>query len=173
MSIFIFYHFAGSFKENSYKREVISEIKQATEWVYVVESNTTTDKYKILTFDDRQDLSKGYLIEMRYNDINILFWILFTISIAIVVVGSFLDEANWDISDVKKLAIRKIITCELEDGKYHYLSLGRLLGVYDRRIVSDNLNYELRVYELDDVWRCPEFKTKKQNRNHKLDKLGV
>jgi hypothetical protein len=109
LSIFITYYFAGSFEDKVYKTKVISEIEQVTEWLYVVESNSTTDKYEILTFDDKQDISKGYLIVQKYNEINILFWTLLVASILTVVIPSFISDTdvNWDITEAKKLAIRK------------------------------------------------------------------
>jgi hypothetical protein len=175
ISIPFFYQIAGSFDPMTDKLEVISEIEQKTEWVYVVESKTGSIKYDILTFDERQDISKGFIIDETYHPLNVIFWILFIGAIAMVVIPTFIDDddMNWDIEGINSVSILKIIDCELEDDVYYYVSMGRLLGKFENRIQTPDINYHLKVYDFDDIMRCPKFKTKKQDRDSKLDKLGV
>jgi len=175
ISIPFFYQIAGSFSPTIDKLEVVSEVEQKTEWLYVVESNSGSTKYDILTFDERQDISKGFIIDETYHPLNVIFWILFICTTCMVVIPTFIDDddMNWDIEGINSVSILKIIDCELEDCIYYYVSMGRLLGKFENRIETSAMNYHLKVYDFDDIMRCPKFKTKKQDRDSKLDKLGV
>lgn len=77
------------------------------------------------------------------------------------------DDALWEFSDCCEDAFCILIKCELEDGFYHYMALGRLI---DRRNQSVDVRY-LRVNSFSRLLNCPKFKTKKQKRSTVLNKL--
>ena len=72
---------------------------------------------------------------------------------------------NWEFGDCCEEAFNILVRCELEEGFYHYIALGRLVGKSQE---------PLRYYQADSfssLLRCPRFKTKTQKRNEILNKL--
>ena len=80
------------------------------------------------------------------------------------------DTSGWEIEYCLKETLPLLITCELEDGKYYYMALGRLIKVTDSPKTYDIL-YHLDIRKFTDILNCPKFKTKRQNRSEKLDKI--
>lgn len=89
----------------------------------------------------------------------------------LLLVGGGDDTSGWEIEYCLKETLPLLITCELEDEKYYYMALGRLIKVTDKSHFADNLLYHLGIRNFTDILNCPKFKTKRQKRSDKLDQL--
>ena len=93
----------------------------------------------------------------------------------ILFISSFFDDNwGWEFSDCWSDSYKTLIYCEIEDGKYYYFALGRLLSIRDYLIdqsYSGDLCRELGIYSYSDIFRCPKYEIKRVKRENLLTKL--
>lgn len=175
LSAIITFNYAGSFKNGLSKIEVVTETQKGPDWIYVVVEKGNSSGYDLLVSNKKEKLVDGFLTEVQYNDLNILFWILFTLSTIFTLVSTFIgivnddEDISWDIDGCRKSAARSLIYCELENDTYYYMALGRLIEkssnqLQPHRISCDSLEY---------IKQCPKFSTKTQKRNNLLHSIGI
>ncbi len=174
------FHFAGSFQNSTKKIEVLSQVKRGSEHVYTVVNKETSDGYDVFVSDKEERIIDGCLIDEDYNDLNVLFWILFGILTIIFVVTTFIgminddDDISWEFEDAWKEAFSTLIYCEEENGEFYYFALGRLISKTDRQIGRNyRITHELRIDGFRDLYRCPKYQTKTQRRETLLNKIGI
>lgn len=169
------FHFAGSFQNSTKKIEVVSQVKRGNEHVYTVVNKGTSDGYDVYVSDKEERIIDGCLIDEDYNDLNVLFWILFGILTIIFVVTTFIgminddDDVSWEFEKCKELAAQSLLYCELENDVFYYMALGRLIQKSNTQLDP----YRIKCYSLDYIKKCPKFSTKTQKRNNLLDKIGI
>lgn len=174
VSIISFY-FAGSFQNSTKKIEVVSQTKRGPDYVYTVVNKGTSDGYDIVVSDKEEKIIDGCLIKEDYNDVNVLFWILFGISTIILVVATFIgivgddDDISWNIQECKKSAAQSLLYCELENNTFYYMALGRLIQKSNTQLDP----YRVKCDSLEYIKKCPKFSTKTQKRNNLLDSIGI
>jgi len=162
---------------NNYSEDII-EKKEAS---YVIkEGNTYTYFFDVgdnrySTMQTNKPLKNNTYYHKETQSGYILWRILAWIAIIIVSIATIIgwggdDSAGWEIEYCLKETLPLLITCELEDGKYYYMALGRLIKVTDKPRTHDIL-YHLDIRKFTDILNCPKFKTKRQNRSEKLDKI--
>lgn len=171
---FVSFKYAETFrdiKENIKILSIISVPNDTSSHIYLsrgIENNKI--KYKIYQFDKPQVIDKNNnFINYTYNDFNVLFWIVFGISIIVLIITTFIGEedAGWEMDSCLETAFISTIYCEMEDGKYVYMSFGRLIDKCNNQTYSSNL----RVQSLSELWRCPKYQTKNSKRNSLLDAI--
>ena len=101
--------------------------------------------------------------------INIFAWIVLIITI--VVSLCYDKELNWEFDEVWVLAFCSLIYCEMEDGKYYYLALGRLLYTSDQLIRHSNISGYLNVTNFSQLSNYPKFETKRAKREKALTEI--
>lgn len=101
--------------------------------------------------------------------INIFAWA----ALVLIVVFSFNSdkELNWEFDEVWELAFSSLIYCEMEDGKYYYLALGRLLYTSDQLIRYPNISNYLNVTNFSQLSNYPKFETKRAKREKALTEI--
>lgn len=178
VTAFVSFFFAGTFPKVAYKKEVLIEHKEGPDWIYVVRDKNKETGYDILTSQVKQDLSDdNCLLVTRYNELNVLIWLLFGACLTVFSIFTILgiagdDDFGWEIEECEEKALNNLVECELEDGTFYYIAIGRLLGNTKNQLRSDISNH-FGVYSLSDLKRCPKFSTKEAKRNNILDKIGI
>jgi hypothetical protein len=171
---YISFNFAGTFKGSYEYIDIVSQYKDKNTYIYVIKNKSTSSGYEILSFDKKQEVKNEQLKTFDYNDVNIILYTVFGLSLLVVTFGSFIDRAaSWCFDESYQMAISSLIYCELEGDTYFYMILDRLIIKKENRITSHNIAGNLGIYNISDVYRLPRFSTKKQNRNNLLDKLGI
>lgn len=170
--------FYGIYNVTQYKNEklpVIAEVKYGKSYLYIV-----NDKHKsVLEYSERQKITNNQILHQTDTEI-------FTLCVALTVVMGIVfvvllilsindDAVAWDLMEVFHKTISVLIECELEDGKYHYTILGRLISMQNKKqyIGNGNLAYQFNINNITTILNLPKFKTKTEKRNSLLAKLGV
>lgn len=138
--------------------------------------------YTVKEFENPLKITNNTITYQEMSDVRFLLLLVFWIAVIFLVVAFFMglgssdDDISWEFNDCWLKTLSTLIVCELEDGKYYYTILGRLVYKSDRlfeKYRNDNLAERFNIYGVRDVMNCPKFKTKTQTRNSKLEKLGI
>ena len=166
---------AKQFKPVKVPSVVFSQTKSNTgKYLYIEQYNSENDiKFKLHVFDKPAKIKNGvFFIEETHPAKFIL--IFFSVIILIVLLCiSLFSDSEWEFSDGIEDSMKSLVYCEIEDSKYYYMALGRLLIRSDHIIKPYNITYEIGLRSIFDIYRCPKFKTKSANRDGLLDKLGI
>ena len=114
-----------------------------------------------------------------YDDRNILFWILFGLTLLVFAISTIIgllngdDDIGWDLDSCQEISINNLIYCELEGDTFYYMAFGRLIGQSKTQLKSRRIADSFHIHSLSDLKKCPKFSTKTQKRNNLLDKLGI
>ena len=177
----ITFNFAGTFKGENEYYNLVSETKDGNTYVYVINSRTQDNSgYDIITSDKPKLIKNGQVEVWDYNDGNILLYIVCFLLTIVVTIGTIIgivnddDDVGWDFEYSYQRSISTLIYCELEEGIYYYMIMGRLIDKRKDQIrYTSNVAREMRIFNMSDVHRLPKFSTKTQKRNNILDKLGI
>jgi hypothetical protein len=174
IAAYISFNFAGTIKGSYEYIDIVAQYKDKNIYIYVIKNKSTSSGYEILSFDKKQEIKNEQLKKFDYNDVNIILYTVFGLSLLVATFGSFIDrDASWCFYESYQMSISSLIYCELEGDTYFYMILDRLIIKKGNRITSHNIAGDLGIYNMSDVYRLPRFSTKKQNRNNLLDKLGI
>lgn len=145
----ISYYFAGTFKDTQTTYNYVNHTKYGTKYVYTLQKNTS---FLVKEFDKEQKLINNTIVLDEYADLNVLFWILFCVSLILVVGASTLDDGStgWDIKETYREHQYSKVRCVCEDNKYYYIFENRLI------YATEDLNQEYKVKEAVD--RCMLYK---------------
>lgn len=163
--VILFYSLAGSFEDTENRKKIIKEIEINESNFYITEKE---DKYYLTEINDDLLIDNNILIEYEYNDLNILFWILFVLSSFILILSSLDDNDGWNFNYILKETIRDFIRCDEEDNKYNYHIFGKLISRSDRMIYRNEFNLKLK-----DIKLLPEYNSKSMIRDKKLKIIGL
>jgi hypothetical protein len=146
-------------------------------YAYIYESSMSNEiKTELISFEKPQDLVNNKLIYTKYNDLNVLLWVLFGISSLLFVIPSFMyddSDVNWELKDVWYDSIRSTIYSELEDGIYYYMSFGRLIHKSEKLLTPESVMRNSGIDSLTDIKSMPKFKTKSLKRESILKQIGI
>jgi len=163
-------YFTSAYNDVTVSSKILASAKIENTYYYFYDKDSngelkTIKSDKPMTFKDgnyvRKELSGAFCI------LAAIAWIMlvvFAIFIA-VAFGQDDDDFLWEFGDCCEEAFNILVRCELEEGFYYYIALGRLVGKSQE---------PLRYYQADSfssLLRCPRFKTKTQKRNEILNKL--
>jgi hypothetical protein len=146
---------------------------------YVVKDG---NNYSVKDFDKPLKITNNTITYKEMNDIRFVLLLVFWIAVIFLIIAFFMglgdnsDDVSWEFRDCWLNALSTLIVCELEDGQYYYMVLGRLVYKSDRlydKYRSDKLIERFNIYGFRDLMNYPKFKTKTETRNSKLDKLGI
>jgi hypothetical protein len=98
------------------------------------------------------------------------------ISVIVLVIGFFVglsdEELSWEFDECLEKSLSFLISCNIEDDKFYYMALGRLLRKSDKQLGGyHSITRELNIRSFSDILNCPKFKTRSQKRGELLDKL--
>jgi hypothetical protein len=145
---------------------------------YVVKDG---NNYSVKDFDKPLKITNNTITYKEMSDIRFVLLLVFWIAVIFLIIAFFMglgsdEEISWEFKDCWLNALSTLIVCELEDGQYYYMVLGRLVYKSDRlyeKYRSDKLIERFNIYGFRDLMNYPKFKTKTETRNSKLDKLGI
>lgn len=170
--IAISFHYAGSFEEYPVKIKIDKIIQIDSGYLYLykrIENNEVV--YKNFFHKTPQVLEDSNITIMEYNGYNIPFWIILVV-VSIILFVVLMDE-GWGYREIYTDTFSCIIDCEIENGKFVYLAMGRLVGISDWQLSRTGICREFDVYGFKDLKSRPKFKTKSQQRESLLNELGV
>jgi len=157
-------------------------VKEHTGVSYLYVTSNLVDnkiKYDLLSSTTPLKVVNGKYDYMSYSDLNFGLWVVFVISLVLLVIAFFMgigdDEISWDISRCWQDSFASMIVCEEENGKFYYMCLGRLLTVRDHVYDTSyrRLYHDFSIRGFRDLSLYPKFQTKQSKRQSKLDKLGI
>ena len=145
---------------------------------YVINSG---NGYSVKEFNKPLKILNNTITYQEMSDTRFVLLLIFWIAIIFLTIAFFMglgsdEEISWEFKDCWLNALSTLIVCELEDGQYYYMVLGRLVYKSDRlyeKYRSDKLIERFNIYGFRDLMNYPKFKTKTETRNSKLDKLGI
>ena len=145
---------------------------------YVINSG---NNYEVKDFEKPLKILNNTITYQETSDTRFVLLLIFWIAIIFLTIAFFMglgsdEEISWEFKDCWLNALSTLIVCELEDGQYYYMVLGRLVYKSDRlyeKYRSDKLIERFNIYGFRDLMNYPKFKTKTETRNSKLDKLGI
>jgi YD repeat-containing protein len=172
------FNYAETFPPSTNQYHVVAETKVENTYIYVCESISDNKiKYENVWQEGKPlDVKNGVIYMTGYNGANIFFWVLFSISVLIVTICTFIndDDAGWEFSDCWEDAFCTLIYCEEENGEFYYFALGRLISKTNRQVSrSYKITNELHIDGFRDLYRCPKYQTKTQRRETLLNKIGI
>lgn len=147
---------------------------------YVVSSDKSN--FSVKEFDKPLKVTNNTITYKETSDARFVLLLIFWIATIFLAIAFFMglggsdDDISWEFKDCWLRALSTLIVCELEDGQYYYMVLGRLVYKSDRlyeKYRSDKLIERFNIYGFTDLMNYPKFKTKTETRNSKLDKLGI
>jgi hypothetical protein len=164
-----------NFEDKIRKIEVVNEIEHIGDnYIIIKKSSENKFKLEIKEKDENIFLKDGFYYERIYNEINILFWTLFSIGIAILIIMTiFNDEYGWEIDEVIEESILSLVLCEIENDKYCYTIMDRLIGKNDKRIKTSYILSTFGIRNIKDVYLCPKYQTKSKKRELLLNEIGI
>lgn len=167
---------AGSFEpyEIETQSHIVNKFQDGDKIVYVTKSNSGSDfKYETLIRTEEIEIDEnGYYHYIEYDDINVLFYILFGIGILWIIAGIFATEGDFNFKYNWREALLSLVNVELENDTYYYMALGRLVGKSDKSLTWNALS-NFGVKSLRDIYLCPKYELKHIRRNNILSKLGI
>ena len=115
------------------------------------------------------------IVEYKYNDSNILVWIIYIISFVFVIVGIFAgeDEMNYQLDRVFSKTVSFFTKCEVENGSFYYYFGNKLIGENGYRRTESNIANYFGVRSLTELNNCPEWKSIQRKRENILNKFGI
>lgn len=174
LTTIICFNLAGSFEPYETQSHIINKFQDGDKIVYVTKSKSDSDfKYETLIRTEEIEIDEnGYYHYMKYNDLNILFYVLYGIGILWIIIGIFIEDDNFDFRSNWKEALLSLVNVELENDTYYYMALGRLVGKSDKSLTCNALS-NFGVKSLRDIYLCPRYELKYKRRNNILSKLGI
>jgi len=151
--------------------------KYKNRYAYIYETSISNEiKTEVISFEKPQDLVNNKLIHTKYNELNIVIWILFFLFTLLFIIPSFMyddSDVNWELKDVWYDSIRSTIYSELEDGVYYYMSFGRLIYKSEKLLTPESVMRNSGISSLTDIKSMPKFKTKSLKRESILKQIGI
>jgi hypothetical protein len=176
----ISFNLADTFPTTTDKYNVVAETKVENTYIYVCKSISDNKvQYENIWQEGKPfEVKNGVISLQSYNGFNILFWVLFVISVIVLVIATMVgmndDDIGWEFEDAWLNAFTSLIYCEEENGEFYYFALGRLISKTDRQIGRNyRITHELRIDGFRDLYRCPKYQTKTQRRETLLNKIGI
>ena len=149
-------------------------VKNDTDYIYFFAKSNDGDYSSMTTKTPLKNNTYSYTEKQDgYYGFQILGWV----SIIILVIGFFVglgdEEVSWEFDECLEKSLSFLIICEIEDDKFYYMALGRLLKKSDRQLNDyyNSIAHELNIHSFSDILNCPKFKSRSQKRGALLDKL--
>ena len=163
--VLISYQFAGSFEEVEDKSLIIKDIDLNESSYYIISNE---DNFLLIEKNNDLVIKNNHIIQYKYNDTNVLFWILFVSTLIGFLISSFDDNDGWNFNYILKETIRDFIRCDQEDNKYNYHIFGKLISRSDRMIYRNEFKLKLK-----DIKLLPDYNSKSMIRDKKLKIIGL
>jgi hypothetical protein len=174
--------FLNSLPDVKNKKEIVFNYQKESTNFYIVRDNNNNKnniEYNVYAYgiSEKPNIKDNYIIEYKYNDLNIPIWLLASISLIMILVGIFSndDDLSFNLSEVYMISISSDIICELENDTYFYFLNDRFLGKSNEALHQKGVNLAKKycITKPSQLNNFPKWKTKTQNRVSKLEEIGV
>ena len=162
-----------------YKRIDYRYEKDGRNFYVTVDIGSNKEIYEVAPYDKENPpaIKNGKIVETRWNDANIVLFLLCGVAAIMIAVGIFSgdDDMSFDLEKVFYMTASRFVVCELEEDIYYYFLDGRLLGKSDRPMNSE-YEYICRKFSVTSRTKLasfPKWKTKTAKRNEKFDAIGI
>lgn len=157
--------------------QIHREIKlEGFKYAYITSeiSNHEID-YDIETFTKKPKIVNNKIITMRYNDANILIWIVFILSALFIIVPIFSDDSDMDyeMDDVYTLTLSYFVSCDFIDNEFVYHTDTKIIGKSNHQRNDRNIADYYGIRSQRNLNNCPEYMSLQRARQNKLNKLGI
>jgi hypothetical protein len=178
--IFIIFGLACLYLSNVFDRDevitqkVINQFTVDNKYVYVY---VKSDGYHFKEFNKNMNVKNGILTYKETDTLYSVFMAGFVIVSILIVFLFFMGlddhQIGWEFDDCWETAFATLISCEIQDGKYHYIIFDRLIDITDRQINSNNISNYLYINTFKQILNLPKFETTSGRRDNLLKKLGI
>lgn len=169
------------YEDRTVYREIVHEFKRNGNYIYLYENiSNSTVSYESIVSSKPITLKNHIYYYKESQGWYIGFYVIGVILSIITFVALLLsfttsdDDITWDFKKCLMSTFSFFIICEIESNKFYYMIFGRLIIESDRQIKPYyTMAQELSIRNFTDIYNCPKFKTKRQNRSSVLSKLGI
>lgn len=152
--------------------EVVDHFTTNNKHLYVyTKAKESRIEYDVYVSEKEEKLVNGMLVYYSYNSLNVIMWVLFTLSTIIFVITIFVgrgdDDFGWSSNDCFNDALKWFVKCDKIDGKYYQYAFNRLLCEDHYR--SSNFG----VRSLSELRTLPTYHSKTEVRDKLLKKMGI
>lgn len=169
LSLILMYNANFADDYNIYKVEKTLIMNDGT-YVYV-KKNIHNNKifYDNICSDVPLKLINGNIYDIKYNDMNVVMWVISGILILILIVITISDNYCWNLKQIYGNTFNYFIFCDKINKTYKYHAFNKLILSTDSQF-SDRkrLNHILKISSFNELNRCPKYKNKKYNFNINL-----
>jgi hypothetical protein len=118
-------------------------------------------------------LPGNIIVYQESNGLNALMWGIFILGFIILGFGTFGDsQVNWEFKQNWHDTLYNEIRVVEDEGKYNWVLRNRL--IFSSQNATDGHSLRIKVDDyIDNKEIYPEFRTKQEKRNRKLDKIGI
>ena len=164
--------YVGSFKDERSETLIYKEMKIDNQWCYLYHDDGDIE---MKSFDKKQTLYNGKLVEYEFNEANVISWIGFIILSLIIIIPIFAHDSDleYEMDDVFTKTLSFFIECEVEDEYYIYHSFGKLISKERRQYNGRNLANHFQIDTLTGLRNCPDYQSIQRKRHNTLNKLGI
>jgi hypothetical protein len=168
------FHFSQRYTEDIHSTKTADfVIKAGTNYTYFFAKTNDGDYSSMTTKNPLKNNTYSYT---ETQDDYYFFQTLGWICVIILVIGFFIGlsdgDISWDFDECLEKSLSFLISCNIEDDKFYYMALGRLLRKSDKQLGGyHSITRELNIRNFSDILNCPKFKTRSQKRGELLDKL--
>jgi hypothetical protein len=178
--IFIIFGLACLYLSNVFDKDevitekVINQFSVDNKYVYVYVNN---NGYHFKEFNKKMIIKNGILTYKETDSLYSLFMAGFIIVSLLTVFMFFMGlndhEIGWEFEDCWETAFGTLISCEIQDSKYHYIIFDRLVSIEDRQVNSRNISSYFYLTSFKQILNLPKFETTSGRRDSLLKKLGI
>jgi hypothetical protein len=168
------FHFSQRYTEDIHSTKTADfVIKDGTNYTYFFTKTNDGDYSSMTTKTPLKNNTYSYT---EKQDGYYVFQALGWICVIVLVIGFFIGlsdgDISWDFDECLEKSLSFLISCNIEDDKFYYMALGRLLRKTDKQLGGyHSITRELNIHSFSDILNCPKFKTRSQKRGELLDKL--
>ncbi len=171
---YVTFSYTGSFQDIVTEHNIRKEAKIDGKTVYIAESEDGS--LEMFEKGDFHHKKGDALIKKEFNDTNIFMGFFFGISALFVLLPILAkdlrndEDVSWDPECAWERTLEAFIECEVEGGNHLYFIGDRLVR---RSKDWKDSKYLAREVARSTLASYPKQKSKKKNRNDKLDELGI
>jgi hypothetical protein len=166
---YVFWHFAGTYPDTKVSLGVVDSSIVNKQYLYTYETVSDNKvRYEIYQSDKPIKLVNSNIEYMKYNDTNIVFWVVFGIAIIVLIIAFITDDDGWEANKAFDHALAWFTRCEIEQGQtYIYYAFGKLITK-----TSYKVNY-VNVGNIRTLKMSPNYEPLEYQRDRKLNKMGI
>lgn len=160
-----------SIDEVEVKYRIVKYDKIGNEYLYIIDQmDDGITKYELLVKE--KPLLKNPYIDYTISDFATILFILASVSLLLFFILMLINISEDEfIPDYFETILLSKVRIEYENNMYYYFIYNRLIGKSDNKLTNYDIRFRFNISNLNDVLRCPIYKTKGQKREESLSKL--